>query len=45
MNNKIWDTPVIIGGNKLRNRIVFPPIGTSWSNLDGTVSDEVLRWY
>ncbi len=45
MNNKLWDTPVIIGSNKLRNRIVFSPIGTGWSNLDGTVSAEVLRWY
>jgi 2,4-dienoyl-CoA reductase-like NADH-dependent reductase (Old Yellow Enzyme family) len=45
MSNKIWDSPIFIGNNELRNRIIFPPIGTGWSNMDGTVSTEVLRWY
>lgn len=43
MNN--WESPLIIGDFKLKNRIVFPPIGTSWANEDGTATDKMIKNY
>jgi 2,4-dienoyl-CoA reductase-like NADH-dependent reductase (Old Yellow Enzyme family) len=45
MNKAIWNTSITIGNIKIKNRIVFPPIGTSWANPDGTAGPEVLQWY
>lgn len=45
MNKKIWETPIKIRDVKIKNRIIFPPIGTSWANIDGTASLDVIKWY
>ena len=45
MPEPLWATPVRIRGHEIRNRIVFPPIGTSLAEPDGAASPEVLRWY
>jgi len=45
VKNKIWNTPVKIRNIEVKNRIVFPPIGTSWANLDGSVSNKMIKNY
>lgn len=45
MTDPKWNTPIMIGHIKIKNRIVFPPIGTSWAHPDGTASPEVKKWY
>ena len=42
---KIWDTPIELDGVKIKNRIVFPSIGTNWANIDGTLSEKSFRNY
>ncbi len=45
MTDPKWDTSITIGSIKIKNRIVFPPIGTGWAHPDGTASPEVKKWY
>ena len=37
--------PGKIGALELKNRFVVPPMGTNYSNMDGTVSDRLIEHY
>lgn len=37
--------PIQVGSMQVKNRIVFPPIGTMLANPDGTVSERLVRYY
>jgi 2,4-dienoyl-CoA reductase-like NADH-dependent reductase (Old Yellow Enzyme family) len=37
--------PIMLGGIKLANRFVFPPIKLGYGNPDGSVSDRQLTFY
>ena len=45
MSDLLWNNPIKIGNFKLKNRIVFPPMGTSWAEEDGSVTKRVLNNY
>ncbi|MEG0250770.1 MAG: FAD-dependent oxidoreductase [Peptostreptococcus sp.] len=38
-------SPANIGKVKIKNRLVMSPMGTGIANLDGTPSDEMIRYY
>ena len=37
--------PIKVGSMEVKNRIVFPPMGTMLANPDGTVSDRLVKYY
>ena len=37
--------PIMVGSMELKNRFVFPPMGTWFANTDGTVSERLLNYY
>ncbi|MBI3949772.1 MAG: FAD-dependent oxidoreductase [Acidobacteria bacterium] len=37
--------PIQVGGLRVKNRIVMPPMGMGYANEDGTVSDRVINYY
>jgi 2,4-dienoyl-CoA reductase-like NADH-dependent reductase (Old Yellow Enzyme family)/thioredoxin reductase len=41
---KIWE-PFEIGGVKIKNRIVMPPMSTRLSNTDGSVTNRLIEYY
>ena len=41
---KIWE-PFEIGGVKIKNRIVMPPMSTRLSNTDGSVTNRLIVYY
>ena len=41
----IWDSPIAIGNIFIKNRIVFPPITGNWALVDGSVSEQILKFY
>lgn len=41
---KIWE-PFEIGGVKIKNRIVMPPMSTRLSNTDGSVTKRLIEYY
>lgn len=43
--NKIWETTIKLDDVELKNRIVFPPINPGLANIDGSVSDALIKWY
>ena len=45
MKQKLWNSPINIGDNEVKNRIVYPPLSTNWANLDGTANTYVLDYY
>lgn len=44
MSFKDLFTPVKIGGLEVKNRFVVPPMGTNYSNSDGTVSEDLIAY-
>lgn len=42
---KILNTPIKINKTILNNRLVMPPMATAKANEDGTVSDELCKYY
>ena len=42
---KILFSPFTLGTLPLKNRIIYPSIGTNLSNKDGTVSDRAIAYY
>ncbi len=41
----LLNTPLFSGRLQIKNRLVFPPIGTHSANADGSVSDKTLAHY
>ncbi|MFT8821055.1 MAG: FAD-dependent oxidoreductase [Liquorilactobacillus nagelii] len=37
--------PITINGMKLKNRIIMPPMGSNFANIDGTISDDHIKYY
>ncbi|GBC76817.1 NADH oxidase [bacterium HR08] len=37
--------PIAVGGLRVKNRIVMPPMGMGYAHEDGAVSDRVIRYY
>lgn len=40
-----WNTPIEIGGHRIKNRIVFPPINTNWAGENGEITDKIINFY
>lgn len=45
MNYSYVLSPITIRNMRLKNRVVMPPIGTNFANLDGSMSPEHLSYY
>lgn len=41
----LWDSPLKIGGYKVKNRIVFAPISGNWADRSGQVTQKITRFY
>jgi len=40
-----WNIPIEIGGHRIKNRIVFPPINTNWAGENGEITDKIINFY
>jgi 2,4-dienoyl-CoA reductase-like NADH-dependent reductase (Old Yellow Enzyme family)/radical SAM superfamily enzyme YgiQ (UPF0313 family)/nucleoside-diphosphate-sugar epimerase len=45
LKNKLWNSPIKIGGIIIKNRIVYPPITGNWAESDGSPSQRTFQYY
>ncbi|MBS3166911.1 NADH:flavin oxidoreductase [Candidatus Woesearchaeota archaeon] len=45
MGNELWNQPTKLGKYELKNKIVYPPIGRSWGDLNGNITNRVYSCY